>query len=124
MHNVTSNVGGLMNVSSSCCPPKDSPQANYIHVKNKQSVADPLFFMTQRMKSYKENNHKILTRSYTLDDGTPKVIAFIVKQLEDLANFCCLDKNQFKSMLFIDITFQLGPFYLLLTAYQNTPLVL
>ena len=53
MHNVTNNVGGLMNVSSSCSPPKDSPQANYIRVKNKQSVADPLFSMTQRMKSYK-----------------------------------------------------------------------
>ena len=103
MHNVTNNVGGLMNVSSSCCPPKDSPQANYIRVKNKQSVADPLFSMTQTMKSYKENNHEIFIRSYTLDDGSPKVIAFIVKQLEDLANFCYLDKNQFKSMLFIDI---------------------
>ena len=57
------------------------------------------------MKSYKENNHEIFIRSYTLDDGSPKVIAFIVKQLEDLANFCYLDKNQFKSMLFIDITF-------------------
>ena len=78
--------------------------------------------MTQRMKSYKENNQEIFIRSYTLDDGSPKVIAFADKQLEDLANFCCSDKNQFKSMLFIDITFQLGPFYHLLTAYQNTTL--
>ena len=105
MHNVTNNVGGLMNVSLSCSPPKDSPQANSIRVKNKQSVADPLFSMIQRMISYKENNHEIFIRSYTLDDGSPKVIAFTVKQLEDLANFCYLDKNQFKSMLFIDITF-------------------
>ena len=74
------------------------------------------------MKSYKENNQEIFIRSYTLDNGSPKVIAFTDKQLEDLANFCCSDKNQFKSMLFIDITFQLGPFYLLLTAYQNTTL--
>ena len=78
--------------------------------------------MTQRMKSYKENNQEIFIRSYTLDDGSPKVIAFADKQLEDLANFCCSDKNQFKSMLFIDITFQLGLFYHLLTAYQNTTL--
>ena len=88
MHNVTNNVGGLMNVSSSCSTPKDSPQANYIRVKSKQSAAGPLYSMIQRMKSYKENNHEIFIRSYTLDDGSLKVIAFIVKQVEDLANFC------------------------------------
>ena len=50
--------------------------------------------MIQRMKSYKENNHEIFIRSYTLDDGFPKIIAFIVKQLEDLANFSYLDLNR------------------------------
>ena len=80
MHNVTNNVGGLANVSSSCSLLKDSNQANYIRVKNKQSVADLLLSITQRIKNYKENNHKIFIRSYTLDDGSPKVIAFTEKQ--------------------------------------------
>ena len=80
MHNVTNNVGGLVNVSSSCSLLKDSNQANYIRVKNKQSVADLLLSITQRIKNYKENNHKIFIRSYTLDDGSPKVIAFTEKQ--------------------------------------------
>ena len=122
MHNVTNNVGELINISSSCSLPKESNQANYIRVKSKQSVADPLLSITQRMKSYKKNNQEIFIRSYTLDDGSPKVIAFTNKQLEDFANFCCSDINQFKWMLFLDITFQLGPFCLLLTAYQNTNL--
>ena len=80
MHNVTNNVGGLANVSSSCSLLKDSNQANYIRVKNKQSVADLLLSITQRIKNYKENNHKIFIRSYTLDDGSPKVIPFTEKQ--------------------------------------------
>ena len=80
MHNVTNNVGGLANVSSSCSLLKNSNQANYIRVKNKQSVADLLLSITQRIKNYKENNHKIFIRSYTLDDGSPKVIAFTEKQ--------------------------------------------
>ena len=74
------------------------------------------------MKSYKENNQEIFIRSYTLDNGSAKVIAFTDKQLEHLANFCCSDKNQFKSMLFIAVAFQLGPLYVLLTAYQNSTL--
>ena len=65
MHNVTNNVGGLINVSSSCSLPKDSNQANYIRFKNKQSVADPLLSITQRMKSYKENNQEIFIRWVT-----------------------------------------------------------
>ena len=80
MHNVRNNVGGFINVSSSRFLPTDSNQANYIRVKNKQSVADLLLSITQRIKNYKENNHKIFIRSYTLDDGSPKVIAFTEKQ--------------------------------------------
>ena len=76
MHNVTNNVGGLINVSSSCSLPKHSNQANYIRVKNKKSVA-----------LHNTKNEELQRK---------------------------------QSILFIDITFQLGPFYLLLTAYQNT----
>ena len=51
MHNVRNNVGGFINVSSSRSVPTDSNQANYIRVKNKKSVADPLLSITQKMKS-------------------------------------------------------------------------
>ena len=74
------------------------------------------------MERYTQNNQEIFIPSYTLDNVSPRVITFTDKQLEDLVNFCCSDKTQFKSMLIIDITFQLELFYLLLTAYQNTTL--
>ena len=35
-------------------------------------------------------------------------------------NFCCNSRKGFKCLLFSDITFQLGPFYLLLIVYNNT----
>ena len=89
-------------------------------LKTNNQLLTPYSPWHKEWKATKKTILRFFIRSYTLEDGSPKVIAFIVKQLEDLANFCCLDKNQFKSMLFIDITFQLRPFYLLLTVYQNS----
>ena len=40
--------------------------------------------------------------------------------MNDTVNFCCNDRKRFKSLLFSDITFLLGLFYLLLTVYNNT----
>ena len=40
--------------------------------------------------------------------------------MNDTVKFCCNDRKRFKSLLFSDITFQLGLFYLLLTVYNNT----
>ena len=62
-------------------------------------------------------------RMYSLDDESPKIVLFSDDQLEDLVNFCCNDLPGHKSMLFVDVTFQLGPFYVLQTSYQNTTLL-
>ena len=81
MHNVRNNVGGFINVSSSRFLPTDSNQANYIRVKNKKSVTDPLLSVTQRMKSYKENNQEIFICFYALDDVSPiwQIFAVLIK---------------------------------------------
>ena len=50
----------------------------------------------------------------------PKIVAFTEQQMNDIVNFCCNDRKGFKSLLFSDIIFQLGPFYLLLTVYNIT----
>ena len=39
--------------------------------------------------------------------------------MNHIVNFCCNDRKGFESLPFSDITFQLGPFYLLLTIYNN-----
>ena len=50
----------------------------------------------------------------------PKIVAFTEQQMNGIVNFCCNDRKGFKSLLFSDITFQLGTFYLLLTVFNNT----
>ena len=120
--NVTNDVGGL---SSASCPssiPKDTNQLKYMRMKRKEAKDDPIFNITQAMKNGENEGKEKFIRSYTLDDGSPKVIAFLDRQLEDIANFCCNDVVNFKSLLYVDVTFQLGPFFLLVTAYRNTTL--
>ena len=72
------------------------------------------------MTNYAENGKERYIRSYFNDDGMPKIVTFTEQQMNDIVNFCCNDRKGFKSLLFSDITFQLGPFYLLLTVYNNT----
>ena len=105
-----------------CGSPKGRDQAKFIRSKEKKNRDDPIYDITQKMRMYQESNEERYIRSYSYDDGSPKVVAFTDSQLEDIANYCCNDVDGHKSLLFSDITFQLGPFYLLLTAYANTTL--
>ena len=41
-------------------------------------------------------------------------------QVDDLLNFCCNDVPGHKSLLYVDATFQLGPFFVLIAMYKNT----
>ena len=45
---------------------------------------------------------------------------FTDDQVDDLVNFCCIDVPGHKSLLYVDATFQLGPFFVLMTTYKNT----
>ena len=45
---------------------------------------------------------------------------FADEQLAHTANFCCNDIDGHKSILYADVTFQLGPFFVLVTSYRNT----
>ena len=40
--------------------------------------------------------------------------------MDDLVNFCYNDVEGHKSLMYVDVTFELGPFFLLLTTYRNT----
>ena len=47
---------------------------------------------------------------------------FTDKQVNDIIKFCCHQQPGFVCELGADITFQLGPFYLLVTTYKHTQL--
>ena len=49
----------------------------------------------------------------------PTVMLFTDQQVDDIVRFCCHKKPNLVSELAMDITFQLGPFYLLVTTFKN-----
>ena len=58
----------------------------------------------------------------SLVDDSPKVVLFTDQQWDDIASFCCNDIHGHKAILYVDVTFQLGSFFVLVTSYQNTTL--
>uniref|UniRef100_A0A7M5WL89 Uncharacterized protein n=2 Tax=Clytia hemisphaerica TaxID=252671 RepID=A0A7M5WL89_9CNID len=120
--NVRKTVGGE-NPDSIASLPTGKDQASYTKKKSKDANVhtDPLYQITQIMANYKKGDERFI-RSYTNDDSVPKIIAFTDQQMKEIVNFCCNDQEGFKSLLFTDITFRLGPFFLLLTIYNNTTL--
>ena len=73
------------------------------------------------MKEQSQTGEKFIW-AYSLDDDSPKVILFTDEQLADTANFCCNDVDGHKSILYTDINFQLGLFFVLVTLHRNTTL--
>lgn len=49
----------------------------------------------------------------------PTVMLFTDQQTDDIIRFCCYKKCNFVSELGLDVTFQLGPFYLPVTTNKN-----
>ena len=118
--NVYESVGGLEKSQSIGALPRGGNQAFYLRGKQSSAYDDPIYCIMQAMTNYAENGKERYIRSYTNDNGMPKIVAFTEQQMNDIVNFCCNDRKGFKSLLFSDITFQLGPFYLLLTVFNNT----
>ena len=48
------------------------------------------------------------------------MVLFSDDQVDDLANFCCNDLVGHKSLLYVDVTFQTWPIFVLMTTYKNT----
>ena len=66
-------------------------------------------------------SHSGFIREVTCSD-LPTVMLFTDQQADDIVRFCCHKKPSLVSELGMDITFQLGPFYLLVTTYKNSML--
>ena len=57
-----------------------------------------------------------------MDEDSPKVVLFTDQQWDDIASFCCNDIDGHKAILYVDVSFQLGSLFVLVTSYQNTTL--
>ena len=119
VHEVETEVGDLENCNSVGALPRNERQAKYLKTKEARGrITDPIFAITEKMKT----EDKKFVRCYSLDDESPKVILFTDEQVEDIVNFCCNEVDGHTSMLYVDVTFKLGPFFVLVTTYRNTTL--
>jgi len=119
VHEVETEVGDLENCNSIGALPRNERQAKYLKSKDARGrIADPILAITEKMKT----EEKKFVRCYSLDNESPKVILFSDEQVEDIVNFCCNEVDGHTSMLYVDVTFKLGPFFVLVTTYRNTTL--
>ena len=110
IHDVEKAVGGLEFCNSKGALPRGERQASYINNTSNEKVLDPILDITQKMKMESERGAEKFVRCYSLDDDSPKVVLFTDDQVDDLVNFCCNGAPGHKSLLYVDVTFQLGPF--------------
>ena len=123
VHEIQESVGGLQYCKSKGSLPRNENQAKYLKSTGKEKVFDPIMQITQKMKlESEEDDADIFVRCYTIDDDSPKVILFMDDQVGDIMNFCCNDVDGHKSLLYVDIKFQLGLFFVLMLTYKNTTL--
>ena len=116
---VEEEMGDLEGCSSVSALPRNERQARYEREKSVNKNKDAIFTITERMKTEEDK----FIRSYSLDDESPKVVLFSDEQVEDIVNFCCNDISGHNSIFYADVTFELGPFFLLMTTYKNTTVV-
>lgn len=85
-----------------------------MYIKKKQ---DPLASVMELQKTtYPDFNREIVC------NDLPTVMLYTDRQLDNIVKFCCHRRPNQVSELGVDLTFQLGPFYLVVTSYKNTVL--
>ena len=112
------DVGGVSGAENLGTLPRNERQLKYLKKAadggESQSTQDPLATVIELQKAVLPG----FIRDVVCND-LPTVILFTDQQIDNLVKFCCL-KDGFVSELGVDLTFQLGPFYLLVTTYKNT----
>mgnify|MGYP006973386212 CR=1 FL=1 len=109
-------AGGVCGAESPSSLPRNTRQA--AHLKKKEEgwssmhPTDPLAAILELLKS----TFPGFIRDVTWND-LPTVMLFTDRQVDNLVKFCCLMKPGLVSELGVDLTFQLGPFYVLVTSF-------
>ena len=100
--------------------PRNPTQVSYEKNKSALKSIDLLQNITALMKKEGGSGKEKFACTYFLDDDSPKVVLFLDSQLDDICNFACNNTQDMSSVLGIDLTFELSPFFVLVTTYENT----
>ena len=115
---VTKEAGGVCGVESTGSLPHNENQVKYIKKKNQDprpAYKDPLASVMDLQKT--------TFRGFICEivcNHLPTIMVFTDSQLNNIVKFCCHKRSNQVSELSVDVTFQLGPFYLLVQTYKNT----
>ena len=111
-------AGGICEVDSISSIPRNLKQVEYLTRKPSEKVKkDPLASVLELQKT----TFPGFIREVVCND-LPTVMLFTDRQLDNIVKFCCHDRVNEVSELGVDVTFQLGPFYVLVTSFKNTVL--
>ena len=111
-------AGGICDVDSISSLPSNTKQIEYLKRKSAERESkDPLASVLELQKT----TFPGFIREVVCND-LPTVMLFTDRQLNNIVKFCCHNKANQVSELGVDLTFQLGPFYLLVTTFKNTVL--
>ena len=120
---MTKESGGVCGVDSTGTLPRNVNQVKYIKKKQQEpgpANKDPLASVMELQKTTYCTFRGFL-REIVCND-LPTVMLFTDRQLNNIVKCCCHRRPNQVSELGVDLTFQLGPFYLLVTSYKNTVL--
>lgn len=115
------DVGGVSGAASTSSLPRNYTQAKHIKQKlgltpgSSEKSNDPLLAVLELQKS----TFPGFIREVVCND-LPTIMLYTDNQLDNIVKFCCHKKTGLVSELGLDVTFQLGPFYVLVTTYKNT----
>lgn len=111
-------AGSICEVDSISSIPRNLKQVEYLTRKPSEKVKkDPLVSVLELQKT----TFPDFIREVVCND-LPTVMLFTDGQLDNIVKFCCHDRVNEVSELGVDVTFQLGPFYVLVTSFKNTVL--
>ena len=116
-------VGGITGAASTSSLPRNYRQAKHIKEtlgltpgsSGQRSAHDPLLSVLDLQK----NSLSGFIREVVCND-LPTIMLYTDKQMDNIIKFCCHTKAGLVSEFGLDVTFQLGPFYVLVTTYKNT----
>ena len=118
-HNVEKKVGGLTGASAVSQLPRNTKQVYNMKSRKPKSMGsireDPLFRSLNSMEM--EDDQDRFHQQFIKTAGSTTHLLFNRRQVNDIKSLC----TEFgkSSVLSVDVTFKLGPFWVLVTTYQN-----
>lgn len=121
--------GGILNADCVGDLPRNALQATHIWCKKSRtqptrtgcmsSPNDPLQSLVVKFKEQNGSHAQFIQSIHLVPD--PTIVLFNKDQINDMEQFCTSQRKA--SVLSIDVTFNLGPFYVTLCTYQNLKIV-